>query len=275
MTSAHSMPLDSRVQELVGHYSRAEGLCLAELLCDNHDPAETAFRLMRGTESYDLSYGELTDLSRRVAAAMAAHGLGPGARVATLMGKSRELLATLVAIWRIGAVHVPLFTAFASEGIALRLAGSAADAVFCDAAQRSKLNAATLGATGKETVLVTLGDSLANDPAIAWDNFCNTDAEVPARHVSGPDDPMICIFTSGTTGNPKGVEMPVKGLASIHAYAEFGLGITPDDVFWCAADPGWAYGLYYAVVTPLLLGQRALFLEGGFDADTTYAILKE
>lgn len=267
--------LDDRVIELVGHYSRTEGICLADILCDDKAPSRTAFRLMRASGPYDLSYGELKRQSERVAAAMSAHGLGPGARVATLMGKSAELLVALLAIWRIGAVHVPLFTAFASEGIALRLSGSAADAVFCDAGQRAKLDPRTLAASGKKPLLVTLGESDADGTAIAWDRFCSSNAPLPARHVSLPDEPVICIFTSGTTGNPKGVELPVRGLASIHAYAEFGLGITPDDVYWCAADPGWAYGLYYAVVAPMLLGQRAILLEGRFDAETTFAILKD
>ena len=55
------------------------------------------------------------------------------------MGKSADLVATLLAIWRLGAVHVPLFTAFAPPAIAVRLHGSAAKVVVCDASQRSKL----------------------------------------------------------------------------------------------------------------------------------------
>lgn len=267
-------PLDSRVAELVETYARAEGMCLGHVLCDRHDPDSIAFRLVRGPETQDLSYGELGRLSQRLAAAMTAHGLGPGARVATLMGKSRELLVTLLAIWRIGGVHVPLFTAFAPDGVALRLAGSAADAVFCDAGQRAKLDAQTLGAAGNDMLLVTLGDGDADGPALSWHDFIVSDGPCPPRHISSPNDPMVCIFTSGTTGNPKGVELPVKGLASLHAYAEFGLGIAPDDIFWCAADPGWAYGLYFAILAPMLLGHRALLLEGGFDAKTTMAVLE-
>ncbi len=267
--------LDDRVQSLVERYDQAEGICLADLLCDSHNLANAAYRLMRGIDAQDISYGELKHRSERVAAALLANGVGPGARIATLMRKSVDLLATLLGIWRIGGVHVPLFTAFATEGIALRLAGSAADAVFCDAGQRAKLDSETLNAAGKDVLLVTRGDVVAGDKAIAWDAFCATGVPAAAPHVYRSDDPMICIFTSGTTGNPKGVQLPVKGLASIHAYAEFGLGITADDIYWCAADPGWAYGLYYAVVAPLLLGQRAILAEGGFDAETTLAILQQ
>lgn len=269
-----SIQLYRRLEELINFYGRAEGLCLTDILCDNHDPNAIAFRFIRGSEAHDLSYGELRQRAERLAAAMVAHGLGPGARIATLMGKSRELLVTLMAIWRLGAVHVPLFTAFAPEGIALRLAGSAADAVFCDAGQRAKLDTHTLGVAGKRVLLVTLGEGEPGDPAIPWHVLAASDAPCPPPHISLPDDPVICIFTSGTTGRAKGVDLPVKGLASLHAYAEFGLGIVPEDIFWCAADPGWAYGLYYAVVAPMLLGHRNLLLEGGFDADNMIAVLE-
>jgi acetyl-CoA synthetase len=72
---------------------------------------------------------------------------------------------------------------------------------------------------------------------------------------------MVHIFTSGTTGTPKGVVLPAFGLAAVHAYLEFGLEVRDDDVYWCAADPGWAYGLYYAIIGPLALGVRSLLLD--------------
>lgn len=88
-----------------------------------------------------------------------------------------------------------------------------------------------------------------------------------------PTAPFIHIYTSGTTGDPKGVLVPRKALASIHAYAEFGLDLMANDIYWCAADPGWAYGLYFGVVASLLTGTRSLLCEGGFNADTTFEIL--
>jgi acetyl-CoA synthetase len=77
----------------------------------------------------------------------------------------------------------------------------------------------------------------------------------------------------GTTGNPKGVLVPIRALASFHAYAEFGHGLREDDVFWCAADPGWAYGLYFGVLATFLTGVRSVLFEGGFSPEKTMAIL--
>jgi acetyl-CoA synthetase len=81
-------------------------------------------------------------LSARFAAGLARLGVGPGDAVATLMGKSAELVVALLGIWRRGAVHVPLFTAFAPPAIAFRLAGSGAKVVVADGDQRAKLDPA-------------------------------------------------------------------------------------------------------------------------------------
>jgi acetyl-CoA synthetase len=96
----------------------------------------------------------------------------------------------------------------------------------------------------------------------------------PAAALGG-DAPIVHIYTSGTTGNPKGVVLPTVALASIQAYMEFGFDVRPDDVYWCAADPGWAYGLYYAIIGPLLLGAPSLLLNSGFSAELTWSVLSK
>jgi acetyl-CoA synthetase len=101
------------------------------------------------------------------------------------------------------------------------------------------------------------------------------DASAPGlpAAVMGGEAPIIHIYTSGTTGNPKGVVVPMRAVAAFHVYAEFGFDLRRDDVFWCAADPGWAYGLYFGVLATFITGVPSVLLEGGFSADKTYAVL--
>lgn len=247
------------VEDLISQYSSPQASA-AELLCDRHPADAVAFTVIAADlTSRDITYGELRIRSEQGAAALAALGVQRGDAVATLMGKSAELVFTLLSIWRLGAVHVPLFTAFAWPAIELRLRGSAAQVVITDPDQCGKLAAS-------DAAIIVAGEDLN----------ALFDAQAPGRPAAktGPDAPMVMIFTSGTTGTPKGVPVPVFALAAFHEYVELGLDVRADDVFWNAADPGWAYGLYYGILGPLAAGRRSLLLSAGFSPALSIAVLR-
>lgn len=267
---------NQRIQQLLEQYG-AQRVCAATLLCDRHDPASVAYRIVSGDLSVEaFTYGDLKLQSERFAAALAAQGVRPGDRVATLMGKSKEFLITLMGIWRLGAVHVPLFTAFAPAAVALRLTGSDAKVVVCDAAQRGKLDPGPDMPAGAPWSIITVGGTSIDGDRRSIGFQQALDAQIPGFEaaVLGPDSPLIQIYTSGTTGRPKGVVVPVRALAAFHAYAEFSLGLRPDDTYWCAADPGWAYGLYFGVLGSFTTGVSSVLLKASFDAALTYRVLE-
>lgn len=265
----------ARVSQLIAMYGGSHASA-AHLLCDRHDPTAVAYQIVDADLSVDsITYAELRTESERFAAALHAQGIRQGDRVATLMGKSRALLVALVGIWRLGAVHVPLFTAFAPAAIAMRLDASGARAVICDHAQQSKLHGNEDMPADPPWITVVAG---AEPGAVAAGGLRFEDlmaGNYPAVEAAalGADAPLIHIYTSGTTGKPKGVIVPLKALASFHAYVEFGIGLRADDVYWCAADPGWAYGLYFGVLGSLTTGVRSVLLGAAFSAETTYGTL--
>lgn len=266
-------PMD-RVREMVECYS-ATSVCTAELLCDRYDPASVAYRIVAADLSTsDVTYAELRHESERFAQALQSLGVGAGDRVATLMGKSRQYLVALMGIWRLGAVHVPLFTAFAPPAIALRLAGSGASVVVCDQAQQHKLDPGDHIPDDPDWRVITTGKP--GERAQSFDALMSSARPGIKPAVMSGDDPLIHIYTSGTTGNPKGVIVPIRALAAFHAYAEFGFDLRADeDVFWCAADPGWAYGLYFGILATFLTGARSILMEGGFSPETTMKVLEQ
>ncbi|MFI5960164.1 AMP-binding protein [Cryptosporangium sp. NPDC051539] len=234
---------------------------VADLLCDRHDPDAVAFTFVETDgATRDVAYGELADRSKRLATVLATRGVERGTRVPVLMGKRPELVVTLLAIWRLGAVHVPLFTAFATGAIRMRVESSAATLVITEPAQRVKLDP------------IAGVDVLEVGPAL--DRLIEHSEPFAPSVAVGGDGTMILLFTSGTTGRPKGVTVPVRALAAFHCYLHYGLDVTEDDVFWNAADPGWAYGLYYGIVGPLACGRRNLLLNAGFTPESTLEVIK-
>ena len=246
----------------------------AGVLCDRHRGDAVAYTVVaQDLTAADLTYGDLQLESARLAAGLWSLGLRSGDRIATLMGKSRSYLVTVLAIWRLGAVHVPLFTAFASAAISLRLSASGCKLVICDDAQRGKLGGGGGKPSERSWRIVTTGAT--DGEAIAFSELSDGSGAKFGAAALGGDAPIIQIYTSGTTGLPKGVSVPLRALASFSAYAIYGLGLLPDDVFWNAADPGWAYGLYFGVIGSFLTGVRSIMLEGGFSPQRTLTVLAE
>ncbi|MFI5086279.1 MAG: AMP-binding protein [Actinomycetales bacterium] len=270
------MAFEERVQELVADFSGPDA-CAAELLCDRHPGAHTAFTIVQPDLTHRaLSFGELKSASTRFAAALAGLGVKQGDTVATLMGKSAELVVALLAIWRLGAVHVPLFTAFASDAVFYRLNASACRLVIVDADQRGKLVPA--GGTPQDATplaVVVGGEAFGHDLSFAGLLAAeDDDGGAPAAAAVGGGGELVRLFTSGTTGAPKGVPVPLRAVASFVAYQEFGLDVLPTDVFWNAADPGWAYGLYFAILAPLAAGIPSILVQSGFSAELTWRVLE-
>jgi acetyl-CoA synthetase len=260
-----------RVGQLLARYGD-ERASATELLCDRHPADAVAYTVVAPDLSQQvLSYGELRESSERLAAALAALGVGPGDRVATLMGKSAELLVTLLGIWRLGAVQVPLFTAFAPNTIATRLADSGAKVVLCDQSQRPKLSAV---GTDNHRRIVVVGEPERSTDLVFDELLAGHEPGFEAV-VLDSDAPLMQMYTSGTTGLPKGLLVPRRALAAFHAYLEFALDLRPDDVFWNAADTAWGYGLHFGIVGSLCVGVPSVLLRGGFSAETTFAVLSK
>ena len=266
--------LFARIQQLVAVYRDTQASA-GHLLCDRHDSSAVAFRLVSSDlKASELTYGALREQSERFAAALSSVGIRQGDRVATLLGKSREYLITIMAIWRLGAVHVPLFTAFAPPAIVFRLVSSGTKVVVSDRAQQCKL------APGGEipfdppwhVITTAPNDNMLPGSTNFWSLLEAQSSGFPTAALGG-DAPIIQMYTSGTTGKPKGVIVPLRAVAGFQTYGEFGLDLQSTDVFWNAADPGWGYGLFYGVLAALSSGVGAILLEAGFSSEVTFAVL--
>ena len=235
--------------------------------CDRHVGSGKLALLWEGRDgdSKQYTFDELAGLAARFANVLKAQGVGAGDRVAGLMPRTPELLVTILATWRLGAVYQPLFTAFGPKAIEHRLAQSAARVVVTDQQNRAKL------------------DDVRDCPQIitvqarAGELDFHTSLERAAGHcepvMRKGDDPFLLMFTSGTTGPAKPLEVPLRAIVAFQGYMRDAIDLRPEDNFWNLADPGWAYGLYYAVTGPLALGHATTFFDGPFSVESTCRII--
>ncbi|AGN78550.1 AMP-binding protein [Pseudomonas sp. GD03651] len=211
------------------------------------------------------SFDQLKAQSARFANVLKTQGVGPGDRVAGLMPRTPELLVTILATWRLGAVYQPLFTAFGPKAIEHRLEQSHARVVVTDSLNRSNLDDVHACPT-IITVNARVGELDFQQCLERAANDCD-----PVMRAGS--DPFLLMFTSGTTGPAKPLEVPLRAIVAFKGYMRDAIGLRSEDNFWNLADPGWAYGLYYAVTGPLSLGHATTFYDGPFSVESCARVI--
>ena len=218
-------------------------------------------------ERAEFTFEDLQVRSAQVANLLVEHGVEPGQCVSGLLPRVPELVALILGAFRAGAECGEQRLVDGAAAIEQRLGTSGATVVVTDTANRSKLD----GLEHPPTVMVVGGSGTDIDFSASVDRQ-PTEFE-PVMRVG--DDALLLMSTSGTTGPPKGVRVPIRSLVAFDAYMRFGLDVRSEDVFWNIADPGWAYGLYYAVIGPLLRGHQTTFYDGGFSVESTVSLIDE
>lgn len=205
------------------------------------------------SEAGQLSYGELAARSNALAAALKARGVKRGDRVALLLPQGFEAAITHVATYKLGAIAVPLALLFGVEALEYRLTAAGVRAVVTSAAGLAKLKAIRSRLPALETIVSVDG---ADGEACDFHRLVSDHAGPFEVEATGPDDPAMMIFTSGTTGAPKGAlhgqRVLLGHLPGVQMHHEF--LPRPDDLLWTPADWAWAGGLLNVLLPGLYLG---------------------
>lgn len=225
----------------------------------------------RGGEARTLTYFDLARLSNRLANALRRLGIGRGDRVAALMPRVPETFVASLATWKLGAIFVPLFSAFGSEAIRHRLRASGTRALITEARYRELVAQGLHEDVPMIVVAGERGTGLRRGDLSFW---AEVEAADPAFDTveTRAEEPSTLMFTSGTTGPPKGCVIPHASLVGLIPFVQHVLALEPGDLLWATADPGWSFGLFTTGTVPMALGFPRLVYEGDFDAQAWWQV---
>jgi acetyl-CoA synthetase len=223
-----------------------------------------------------LTYSELHAEVQKFANALKSLGIKKGDRVAIYMGMTPELAIALLACARIGAVHSVIFGGFAATAIADRVNDSGCVAILTQDSSYRRGSEIQLKRTvdealpGCPTIQHVVVYKRTGSPITMvegrdhwWhDLVANAAAECAAEPLDS-EDPLYILYTSGTTGKPKGLVHTTGGY-SVGTYltTKYVFDLRDDDIYWCTADIGWVTGHSYVVYGPLQNGATVLMYEG-------------
>jgi len=223
-----------------------------------------------------LTYAELHVEVQKFANALLSLGIKKGDRVAVYMGMTPELAIALLACARIGAIHSVIFGGFAATAIADRVNDSACIAILTQDTSYRRGNEIQLKRTVDEalhachTVQHVVVYKRTGSPVTMvegrdhwWhDLMAAASPNCPAAELDS-EDPLYILYTSGTTGKPKGLVHTTGGYAvQTYLTSKYVFDLRDEDVYWCTADIGWVTGHSYVVYGPLQNGATVLMYEG-------------
>jgi acetyl-CoA synthetase len=223
------------------------------------------------------TFADLARNSARLATAWHEAGIRRGDRVASLLGSRVETYIGALAAWRSGIIYQPLFSGFGPAAVAERIKSSQPAAVLVDAPLRDRLTAA-LTMAGCDPAIYTVanadGSGRLRDDRDFWTAITAHAPNAPAV-VTAPSETATLLYTSGTTGAPKGCLMPHSTVLSLQPFVRHVLGLDQSDILFCGAGPGWAYGLYGLGFAVMALGHPVMIYGGKFDPDVWLRVMRQ
>ncbi|WP_461676210.1 acetate--CoA ligase [Staphylococcus warneri] len=194
-----------------------------------------------------------------------------GDRVFIFMSRTPELYFAFLGILKIGAIVGPLFEAFMEKAVADRLENSEAKVIITNKALLPRIPKDKLPHLEKIVVV----DDVVEEGYVDFNRSFKEASEDFEIEWLNEDDGLILHYTSGSTGQPKGVLHVQKAMLVHYISGKYVLDLQDDDVYWCTADPGWVTGTSYGVFAPWLNGVTNCIVGGRFSPEQWYKMIQD
>lgn len=251
---------------------------LATYLCDRW-AAETPEAVALYVETLDgkraeYTYRELQQRSRQLANALAEMGVSRGDRVALTAPQDVETLLTHLAAWRLGAISVPLAPQFGPDAMGYRIDDSGASVCIVDPDNLETIANVRDDLDALEHILVTNDDTAGSDTDGFWSTIESYDEKIETATVDADEDAVI-VYTSGTTGNPKGVRTPHRlHLGILPGFITIHCNLTIDeDTVW-RSPGGWGWMIFFVGIAPLFYGKSLVASPARYDPERELELIE-
>lgn len=229
-------------------------------------------------EKETYTFAELKKLTDQFANVLHAHEVVRGDRVFIFLPPIPERYVAFLGILKMGAIAGTLFAAFQEQALRDRLSDSEAKVVITNAVLYPRIEKIWKDLPHLEKVILVARGSVEHpkgDRIISYETeMAKASTDFTIAHMN-KEDFSYMLYTSGTTGKPKGVMHAHGDILQAMVTTKYVLDLQEDDVYWCTADLGWVTGVVYGTLGPWGLGMTQVMFEGRFSPDSWYTILQD
>ena len=221
------------------------------------------------------TFSDIKRQSDKLANVLRNLGIEKGDRIFLFLPRVPELYISIIAIAKIGAIAGPMFSAFGPEAVKDRLHDSEAEVLITTPELNRRVHEIREELPALKHILLVNAEHNLKKGEISYESETNKASESFKIRWVDPEDDLYILYTSGTTGKPKGVTHVHNDMVSHYITTKWVLDLREDDVYWCTADPGWVTGTVYGIWGPWLNGISQVVYNGRYDAEKWYSIIEK